>query len=53
MVLLCALWGLQQVAIGLAAPAMSPALRASLRSGLAALLVGLLMTWRRGEEGLH
>lgn len=53
MVLLCALWGLQQVAIKLAARDMAPILQASLRSGLAALLVGLLMTWRGGWEGLR
>ncbi len=53
MLLLCALWGLQQVAIKLAAPDMAPILQASLRSGLAALLVGLLMTWRGGWEGLR
>ncbi|AKJ03697.1 threonine/homoserine efflux transporter RhtA [Archangium gephyra] len=53
MVLLCALWGLQQVAIKLAAQDMAPILQASLRSGLAALLVGLLMTWRGGWEGLR
>ncbi|WP_375766526.1 DMT family transporter [Archangium gephyra] len=53
MLLLCALWGLQQVAIKLAARDMAPVLQASLRSGLAALLVGLLMTWRGGWEGLR
>ncbi|WP_224372114.1 DMT family transporter [Hyalangium versicolor] len=53
MVLLCALWGLQQVAIKLAAGDMAPVLQASLRSGLAALLVGLLMAWRGGWEGLR
>jgi drug/metabolite transporter (DMT)-like permease len=53
MLLLCALWGLQQVSIKLAAPDIAPILQASLRSGIAALLVGLLMTWRGGWEGLR
>lgn len=53
MVLLCALWGLQQVAIKLAAHDMAPVLQASLRSGIAALLVGLLMAWRGGWEGVR
>jgi drug/metabolite transporter (DMT)-like permease len=53
MVLLCAVWGLQQVAIKLAAQDVAPMLQASLRSGIAALLVGLLMTWRGGWEGLR
>ncbi|MFP2905333.1 DMT family transporter [Pyxidicoccus sp. 3LFB2] len=53
MVGLCALWGMQQVAIKLAAHDIAPILQASLRSGMAALLVGLLMTWRGGWEGLR
>jgi drug/metabolite transporter (DMT)-like permease len=53
MLLLCALWGLQQVAIKLAAHDMAPVLQASVRSGLAALLVGLLMTLRGGWEGVR
>jgi drug/metabolite transporter (DMT)-like permease len=53
MLLLCALWGLQQVAIKLAAHDMAPILQASARSGLAALLVGLLMTARGGWEGVR
>ncbi|WNG57808.1 DMT family transporter [Archangium gephyra] len=53
MIVLCALWGLQQVAIKLAARDMAPVLQAALRSGIAALLVGLLMTWRGGWEGLR
>ncbi|RKH28554.1 DMT family transporter [Corallococcus sp. CA031C] len=53
MLLLCALWGIQQVAIKLAAHDIAPILQASLRSGVAALLVGLLMTWRGGWEGLR
>lgn len=47
MVVLCSLWGLQQVAIKLAAPDMAPLLQVGLRSVLAALLVALFMLWRR------
>jgi drug/metabolite transporter (DMT)-like permease len=60
MLLLCAIWGLQQVAIKAAAVDMSPVLQISLRSGISAALIGLLMlcsrvrfwvrdgTWRPG-----
>ncbi len=47
MVLLCSLWGMQQVAIKLAAPDMSPLLQVALRSAIAALLVGMFMLCRR------
>ncbi len=50
---LCALWGLQQVAIKVAAPDIATIVQASARSGIAALLVGLLMCWRGGWEGLR
>ncbi|MDB5764910.1 MAG: eamA-like transporter family protein [Herminiimonas sp.] len=47
MVILCVLWGLQQVAVKAAAPGMSPIMQTGLRSAIAALLVcGLI--WRRG-----
>ena len=49
MLLLCMLWGLQQVAMKATAPDMSPLMQVSLRSGIAALLVGALML-RRGER---
>jgi drug/metabolite transporter (DMT)-like permease len=39
MVLLCAIWGVQQVAIKVAAPGVAPLLQAALRSAGAALLV--------------
>jgi drug/metabolite transporter (DMT)-like permease len=39
MVLLCALWGLQQVAIKVAAPDVAPVMQVALRSGLSAALV--------------
>ncbi len=47
MVLLCALWGLQQVAVKLAAPSISTVLQTGLRSLIAAVLVGVLMLIRR------
>ena len=49
MLVLCAIWGLQQVAIKAAAPDVFPIMQIALRSGVAALLVGLLMVWR-GER---
>lgn len=47
MVVLCSLWGLQQVAIKLAAADMAPLLQVGLRSVLAALLVAAFMWARR------
>lgn len=46
MVLLCAIWGMQQVAIKVAATGISPILQAGLRSGIAALLVFGWARWR-------
>ena len=46
MLLLCAIWGAQQVAIKLAAPDVAPIMQVALRSGLSALLVAALMVWR-------
>lgn len=48
MLLLCAIWGSQQVAIKLAADDIAPLLQAVLRSAIAALLVGLLLLWQGG-----
>jgi drug/metabolite transporter (DMT)-like permease len=48
MVLLCALWGLQQVAIKLAAPDVAPIMQVALRSGLSAALVAA-WAWARGQ----
>lgn len=47
MVALCAIWGLQQVAIKAAAPAMAPVAQVALRSGVAALVVLVLVLARR------
>jgi drug/metabolite transporter (DMT)-like permease len=49
MLMLCMLWGLQQVAMKATAPDMSPLMQVALRSGIAALLVGAVMWWR-GER---
>ena len=46
MVLLCAIWGLQQVAMKFAAAEISPILQAGLRSGLGAVLVYAWARWR-------
>lgn len=49
MTVLCAFWGLQQVAIKAAAPDIAPIFQIALRSGFAALMVGvlLLLRWNR------
>lgn len=47
MVLLCACWGMQQVAIKLAAPSMGTIFQTGLRSSISALLVVLFMLIRR------
>jgi drug/metabolite transporter (DMT)-like permease len=49
MLLLCAIWGAQQVAIKLAAPDVAPIMQVALRSGVSALLVAGLSAWR-GER---
>jgi drug/metabolite transporter (DMT)-like permease len=46
MVVLCALWGLQQVAIKVAAPDIAPIMQVALRSGLSAALVAAWARWR-------
>jgi drug/metabolite transporter (DMT)-like permease len=46
MVVLCAVWGLQQVAIKLAVAEISPIMQAGLRSGLGAVLVYAWARWR-------
>ena len=51
MLLLCAIWGSQQVAVKLAAEDIAPMLQVALRSGIAAVLVGILLLWQRGWRG--
>lgn len=46
MVLLCSIWGLQQIAIKIANAGISPVLQAALRSGIAAVLVFAWARWR-------
>jgi drug/metabolite transporter (DMT)-like permease len=53
MIGLCIIWGLQQVAIKSAAPDIVPLMQAMARSAIAALLVGLVMSWRGGWEGVR
>lgn len=50
MVVLCMIWGMQQVVLKAAAGDVSPLLQIALRSGIAVALLGLLMRWR--GEGL-
>lgn len=47
MFVLCAIWGMQQVALKATAGAIAPLLQISLRSGMAAVLVGLVTVARR------
>jgi drug/metabolite transporter (DMT)-like permease len=49
MFVLCAVWGLQQVAIKAAAPDIAPILQIAIRSGCAAVMVALLV-FARGER---
>lgn len=48
MLVLCLIWGSQQVMIKWAAVDIAPVMQAAFRSGIAAVLVGLLMCWRGG-----
>lgn len=50
MLLLCLIWGCQQVLIKSAAADIAPVMQAAFRSGIAALLVGGLICWRGGWE---
>lgn len=50
---LCVIWGIQQVMVKLAAPDIAPIMQAFGRSVIAAVLVGLMMCWRGGWEGLR
>ncbi len=46
MVTLCVIWGLQQVAIKVAAVSIAPVMQVAIRSAIAAVMVALLMRWR-------
>lgn len=52
MLVLCAIWGLQQVALKAAGTDIAPILQLAIRSGVAAVLVGLLMLARRERVSL-
>src|SRR5690606_41138716 len=52
LLLLCPIWGLQQVAIKAIALDVPPALQVTLRSGIAALLVLLLSRIAKSEQWL-
>jgi len=47
MLVLCMIWGLQQSVLKLTAGDIAPVMQIALRSGASALLVALLMLWRR------
>lgn len=47
MAVLCMIWAFQQIAIKAAAVDIAPILQIAIRSGVAAVLVALLMAWRR------
>lgn len=47
MTMLCMVWGMQQVAIKLAADDIATIMQIALRSGIAALLLAILMLWRK------
>jgi len=53
MVVLCAIWGLQQVVLKATAADIAPIMQIGLRSGVAALLVGLTMWWRKEPLSLR
>jgi len=53
MVVLCAIWGAQQVPIKLVAAAMSPILQMGLRSGLAALATLCVIFWRGDAHAIN
>jgi len=49
---LCVLWGMQQVAVKVAAPDMGPVMQIGVRSAIAALMVAALMLVRRDKLSL-
>lgn len=53
MLVLCAIWGMQQVVLKATAADISPIMQIALRSGAAALLVWLLMRWRKEPMNLR
>lgn len=53
MLLLCMLWGFQQIALKATAGDITPLMQIALRSGVSAVLVGALMLWQRQPLALH
>lgn len=53
MVVLCTIWGFQQVALKMGAPHMTPMLQVGIRCLFSALLVAGLMIWRRDNTSLR
>ncbi len=53
MAVLCAIWGMQQVVLKATAADIAPIMQIALRSGGAALLVGLVMWWRKEPMNLR
>jgi len=53
MLVLCAIWGMQQVVLKATASDISPIMQIALRSGAAALLVVVLMWWRKEPMNLR
>ena len=53
MVILCMIWGIQQVVLKLAAPDISPIMQIALRSGLSALMVYPLLKLQTGIQLWH
>lgn len=49
MLLLCIVWGFQQVAIKLVEQDVAPVLQLAIRSGVAALVLGVITLWREGR----
>ncbi len=53
MILLCAVWGLHQVAIKVAAPDIAPIMQIALRSGISAALVAIVIACGWGDFSLR
>lgn len=53
MIVLCAIWGMQQVAMKAVSPAMAPVFQVAVRSGIAALVIFLLVLVRREAGALR
>ncbi len=53
MLVLCAIWGMQQVVLKATAHDIAPIMQIALRSGVAAVLVGLVMWWRKTPMNLR